>query len=64
MTTNDPSESHAPKPLAGSAEASSVPPREVDSTQLFQGEKTVVIRHAGEIYRLLVTRHNRLILQK
>jgi len=38
--------------------------REVDSDQLFQGEKSIVIRHGEETYRLLVTRHNRLILQK
>ena len=38
--------------------------RELDSQQLLQGEKSIAIRHAGEVYRLLVTRHNRLILQK
>lgn len=34
------------------------------SSELFQGARIVVINHAGEAYRLLVTRNNRLILQK
>jgi len=38
--------------------------REVKSEDLFQGQKTVVIRHGAEVYRLLLTRHNKLILQK
>jgi hemin uptake protein HemP len=38
--------------------------RVIESTDLLQGEKSIVIRHAGESYRLLLTRHNRLILQK
>lgn len=36
----------------------------IASTELFQGARVVVITHAGENYRLLVTRNNRLILQK
>lgn len=39
------------------------PPR-FDSQELFQGSRVVVITHAGESYRLLLTRNNRLILQK
>ncbi|QDT01374.1 hemin uptake protein HemP [Adhaeretor mobilis] len=38
--------------------------RTLDATDLFCGQKQVVIRHAGEDYRLIVTRNNRLILQK
>lgn len=38
--------------------------RAVEADSLLQGEKQVVIRHAGEEYRLIVTRNNRLILQK
>ena len=38
--------------------------RQFDSDQLFDGTKTIAIRHAGETYRLLVTRNDRLILQK
>jgi hemin uptake protein HemP len=39
-------------------------PPKFDSQELFQGSKLVVIMHAGETYRLLLTRNNRLILQK
>jgi hemin uptake protein HemP len=35
-----------------------------ESGSLFQGSRVVVIAHAGETYRLLITRNNRLILQK
>ena len=35
-----------------------------ESLELFQGARVVEISHAGEIYRLLLTRNNRLILQK
>jgi hemin uptake protein HemP len=40
------------------------PPRVVSSTDLFAGARVVVIEHAGQQYRLLVTRNDRLILQK
>jgi len=36
----------------------------IDSEQLLQGQREVQIRHQGEIYRLLVTRNGKLILQK
>jgi hemin uptake protein HemP len=39
-------------------------PRSVESAELFQGARVVEITHAGETYRLLLTRNNRLILQK
>ncbi|MBA3485008.1 MAG: hemin uptake protein HemP [Pirellulales bacterium] len=35
-----------------------------ESDALFQGARVVNITHAGETYRLLITRNNRLILQK
>jgi hemin uptake protein HemP len=38
--------------------------RAFETAQLFAGTKTVVIRHAGETYRLMITRNDRLILQK
>jgi hemin uptake protein HemP len=38
--------------------------RVVRSEELFAGERAVVIQHGGEMYRLLVTRNDRLILQK
>ena len=36
----------------------------VDSKELLQGEREIHILHEDEIYRLLVTRNNKLILQK
>jgi len=36
----------------------------IDSAQILAGRREVRIVHAGEIYRLLVTRNNKLILQK
>jgi hemin uptake protein HemP len=38
--------------------------RVILSEELFAGERVVMIRHAGEQYRLLITRNDRLILQK
>jgi hemin uptake protein HemP len=38
--------------------------RSIESAELFQGGRMVEIVHAGETYRLLLTRNNRLILQK
>ena len=39
-------------------------PHTIDSAKLFAGRKEVQIVHQGETYRLLVTRNNKLILQK
>lgn len=38
--------------------------REYESSDLLHGAKEVLIRHAGEIYRLRLTRNDKLILQK
>ena len=38
--------------------------RVIRSEELFAGGKIVLIQHAGEQYRLLITRNDRLILQK
>jgi hemin uptake protein HemP len=48
-------------PLTG--KSTPEPPR-INSQELFQGGRVVVITHEGEAYRLLLTRNNRLILQK
>jgi hemin uptake protein HemP len=53
----------------GKPEASATPPtpddaRIVRSEDLFAGARVVLIQHADEQYRLLITRNNRLILQK
>jgi hemin uptake protein HemP len=38
--------------------------RVIRSEELFAGGRVVLIQHAGEQYRLLITRNDRLILQK
>jgi hemin uptake protein HemP len=55
--TNPPPES---TPTPGQTD----PPRVVNSSELFVGARVVVIEHAGQQYRLLITRNDRLILQK
>ncbi|HID77814.1 MAG TPA: hemin uptake protein HemP [Planctomycetaceae bacterium] len=37
---------------------------EIRSEELFQGTRELRIRHGGHVYRLLITRNNKLILQK
>ena len=39
-------------------------PVEIDSHALMQGRRMVVIKHRGELYRLMETRNAKLILQK
>jgi len=41
-----------------------VPKRIVDSQELMNGEREIVIRHGTEAYRLSVTRSGKLILRK
>jgi hemin uptake protein HemP len=38
--------------------------RVIRSEELFAGGRYVLIQHAGEQYRLMITRNDRLILQK
>ncbi|MCO6042909.1 hemin uptake protein HemP [Aeoliella sp. ICT_H6.2] len=40
------------------------PPRHIESAALLQGAREIVIEHAGQCYRLLVTKNDKLILQK
>jgi hemin uptake protein HemP len=48
----------------GPAGRGAAPPREVSSQALFDGGREVVIVHRGERYRLLLTRQDKLILNK
>ena len=41
-----------------------LPAREVNSQELMQGQREIVIRHGEEAYRLSVTRSGKLILRK
>ncbi len=36
----------------------------LDSQRLFDGHRELIIQHQGEIYRLRITRHDKLILTK
>lgn len=40
------------------------PLHRVDSKQLFEGQRELIIQHQGEEYRLRITRHDKLILTK
>lgn len=39
-------------------------PRVISSSALFKGAREVLIDHRGDVYRLRITRHDKLILQK
>lgn len=54
---------HNPKP-SNESEHPEVNLREYESSQLLLGAKEVLIRHAGEVYRLRLTKNDKLILQK
>jgi len=58
MTESETPPSQLTQPEAGTS------PRVVASSDLFEGGRVVVIEHAGQQYRLLITRNDRLILQK
>lgn len=47
-----------------STASDALPLREINSAELLQGAKVVIIEHAGQNYRLLVTKNDKLILQK
>ncbi|MFM9960905.1 MAG: hemin uptake protein HemP [Planctomycetaceae bacterium] len=51
-------EAEAPKPCEKQ------PLREMTSEELLRGQNEVLIRHGEEIYRLKLTRNQKLILQK
>lgn len=52
------------KPGAINASAASAPLPVYESGQLFESGKEILIRHGGELYRLRLTRQNKLILTK
>ena len=57
------SEKDAPQVGRGAGEGSATV-RTIPSEDLLRGERQVVILHHGEAYRLLVTRNDKLLLQK
>jgi hemin uptake protein HemP len=68
LATMTDTEPHSPQPRSPEpenpvgGEGESI--RVVRSEELFAGGRVVLIQHGGEQYRLLVTRNDRLILQK
>lgn len=53
-----------PRPASDPLPANTLPSRAVSSEDLFQGGREVLIVHAGETYRLRLTRNGKLILNK
>ena len=49
---------------AAATDTTSSPPRTVTSRELFGATRQLVIRHAGEEYRLSITSKDKLILTK
>ena len=49
---------------ADSHDAKASPPPPVEAGALFKGQREVAIRFRGEIYRLRITRNDKLILTK
>jgi len=64
--TTEPAPNDSPSTKATSREhpPGAVESRLIRSEELFAGGKMVRIQHGDEQYRLLITRNNRLILQK
>lgn len=54
----------SPSTLTPGTDSESEDLRIVDSSDLLRGERLVLIRHNGQIYRLQLTRSDKLILTK
>ena len=55
---------HDPQPTAPPGEAGTQPRRVISSEAILQGQREVIISHAGEEYRLSLTRNGKLCLNK
>jgi hemin uptake protein HemP len=62
--TRDPTDKGAWPHKRASATADEALQAELSSVQLFTGRRVVLIRHGEEVYRLQLTRLNKLILTK
>lgn len=51
-------------PASSSNEGQSQQPVVLDVRELLRGQREILIEHEGEVYRLRLTRRNKLILQK
>ena len=56
--------SHPSMPVATDAERVRQNPQRIDSRNLLAGSRELVIDHAGQSYRLRLTRNDKLILAK
>ena len=54
----------APGPHAAAVLEARATPQTVDSHHLLQGHRSLTIAHQGQLYRLQLTRHGKLILTK
>jgi hemin uptake protein HemP len=61
--SSDP-DSRSAEPASPGPRMISVTGHRIDSRDLFIGTREVIIQHSGEIYRLRLTAHNKLILTK
>jgi len=55
---------HDPAPAAYPAAGNGAAPLLFTSEELLRGQREILIRHAGAIYRLRVTQNGKLILNK
>lgn len=53
-----------PVPLNRAQSISNRSPKKLTSQGLFEGAQEIIIEHAGQDYRLRITRQNKLILTK
>jgi hemin uptake protein HemP len=53
-----------PPPDSRSGRRSDAEESPIEAATLLQGRQQVLIRHDGEVYRLVLTRNNKLLLQK
>ena len=56
--------SEQPRPTSSKPNPSAAAPAIFDAQRLLQGQREIIIEHAGVRYRLRLTRRNKLILQK
>ncbi len=51
-------------PFSGRGDAPGMSIKSINSAELFDGHREIIILHAGEQYRLRITGNNKLILTK
>lgn len=64
MTGDTPHNTAAISPNTGLSAPSPDAARTISSEDLMRGQRELLIEHAGEVYRLRITRNGKLILNK